>query len=81
LTAKLEYRNIANTDWNGASSVDIGISSLASFLSYSGTRRSVVFIFPEGADAFVCRLVLTTTQTVINGTEKYTTTKTVYTNE
>lgn len=81
LTAKLEYRNIANTDWNGASSVDIGISSLASFLSYSGTRRSVVFVFPEGADAFVCRLVLTTTQTVTNGTEKYITTKTVYTNE
>lgn len=81
LTAKLEYRNIANTDWNSASSVDIGINSLASFLSYSGTRRSVVFVFPEGADAFVCRLVLTTTQTVTNGTEKYTTTKTVHTNE
>ena len=81
LTAKLEYRNIANTDWNGASSVDIGISSLTSFLSYSGTRRSVVFVFPEDADAFVCRLVLTTTQIVTNGTEKYTTTKTVYTNE
>lgn len=81
LTAKLEYRNIANTDWSSASSVDIGIGSLASFLSYSGIRRSIVFIFPEGADAFVCRLVLTTTQTVTNGTEKYTTTKTVYTNE
>lgn len=81
LTAKLEYRNIANIDWNGASSVDIGINSLASFLSYSGTRRSVIFVFSEGADAFVCRLVLTTTQTVTNGTEKYTTTKTVYTNE
>lgn len=81
LTAKLEYRNIANTDWNDANSVDIGINSLASFLSYSGTRRSVVFIFPEGADAFVCRLVLITTQTVTNGTEKYTTTKTVHTNE
>lgn len=81
LTAKLEYRNIANTDWNGASSVAIGISSLDSFLSYSGTRRSVAFIFPEDTDAFVCRLVLTTTQTVTNGTEKYITTKTVYTNE
>lgn len=81
LTAKLEYRNIADTDWNGASSVDIGINSLASFLSYSGERRSIAFIFPENTDAFVCRLVLTTTQTVTNGTEKYTTTKTVYTNE
>ena len=81
LTARLEYRNIANTDWSSASSVDIGINSLTSFLNYSGTRRSVVFVFPEGADAFVCRLVLTTTQTVINGSQRYTTTKTVYTNE
>lgn len=81
LTAKLEYRNIANTDWSSVNSVNIGIDSLASFLSYSGTRRSVVFVFPEGADAFVCRLVLTTIQTVTNGSEKYTTTKTVYTNE
>lgn len=81
LTAKLEYRNIANTDWSSVNSVNIGIDSLASFLSYSGTRRSIVFVFPEGADAFVCRLVLTTIQTVTNGSEKYTTTKTVYTNE
>lgn len=81
LTAKLEYRNIANTDWSSANSVNIGIDSLASFLSYSGTRRSIVFVFPEGADAFVCRLVLTTKQTVTNETENYTTTKTVYTNE
>lgn len=81
LTAKLEYRNISNSNWDNATSIDIGINSLSSFLTNSNVRRSVIFSFPEGADAFVCRLVLTTTQTVINGTEKYVTTKIVYTNE
>lgn len=81
LTAKLQYRNISNSDWSNATLIDIGIDSLDLFLTYSNTRHSVVFVFPEGADAFVCRLILTTTQTVTNGTEKYTTTKTVYTNE
>ena len=81
LTARLEYRNISNPNWTGATSIDIDINSLSSFLTNSNVRRSVVFAFPEGADAFVCRLVLTTTQTVSNGTEKYATTKTVYTNE
>lgn len=81
LTAKLEYRNISNSNWDNATSIDIGINSLSSFLTNSNVRRSVIFSFPEDADAFVCRLVLTTTQTVVNGTEKYTTTKPVYTNE
>lgn len=81
LSAKLEYRNISNPDWTNATLIDIGIDSLSSFLANSNIRRSVVFSFPEGTDAFVCRLVLTTTQTVTNGTEKYTTTKTIYTNE
>lgn len=81
LAAKLEYRNISNSNWDNVTSIDIGINSLSSFLTNSNVRRSVIFSFPEGADAFVCRLVLTTTQTVVNGTEKYITTKTVYTNE
>ena len=81
LTAKLEYRNISNSNWDNATSIDIGINSLSSFLTNSNVKRSVIFSFPEGADAFVCRLVLTTKQTVVNGTEKYITTKTVYTNE
>lgn len=81
LTAKLEYRNISNSNWDNVTSIDIGINSLSNFLTNSNVRRSIIFSFPEGADAFVCRLVLTTTQTVVNGTEKYITTKTVYTNE
>lgn len=81
LTAKLEYRNISNSNWNDATSIDIGINSLSSFLTNSNVRQSVAFSFPEDTDAFVCRLVLTTIQTVVNETEKYTTTKTVYTNE
>lgn len=81
LTAKLQYRNISSSDWSNATLIDIGIDSLDSFLTYSNTRRSIVFSFPEDADAFVCRLVLTTTQTVTNDTEEYTTTKVVYTNE
>ena len=81
LTAKLEYRNISNSNWDNATLIDIDINSLSSFLTNSNVRRSVIFSFPEGADAFVCRLVLTTKQTVVNGTEKYITTKTVYTNE
>ena len=81
LTAKLEYRNISNSNWDNVTSIDIGINSLSSFLANSNVRQSVIFSFPEGADAFVCRLVLTTKQTVVNGTEKYITTKTVYTNE
>lgn len=81
LTAKLEYRNISNSNWDNATSIDIGINSLSSFLTNSNVRQSVIFSFPENADAFVCRLVLITTQTVVNETEKYITTKTVYTNE
>lgn len=81
LTAKLEYRNISNSNWDNATSIDIGINSLSSFLTNSNVRQSVIFSFPENADVFVCRLVLITTQTVVNETEKYTTTKTVYTNE
>ena len=60
LTAKLEYRNISNSNWDNATSIDIGINSLSSFLTNSNVKRSVIFSFPEGADAFVCRLVLTT---------------------
>lgn len=81
LTAKLEYRNISNSNWDNATSIDIGINSLSSFLANSNIRQSVIFSFPENADAFVCRLVLITTQIVTNETEKYSTTKTVYTNE
>lgn len=81
LTAKLQYRNISSSDWSNATLIDIGIDSLNLFLTYSNTRRSVVFSFPEDADAFVCRLILTTTQTVTNDTEEYATIKTVYTNE
>ena len=81
LTAKLEYRNISNSNWDNATSIDIGINSLSSFLTNSNVKQSVIFSFPENADAFVCRLVLITIQTVVNETEKYITTKTVYTNE
>ena len=81
LTAKLEYRNISNLNWDNATSIDIGINSLSSFLTNSNVRQSIIFSFPEDTDAFVCRLALTTTQTVTNEAEEYSTTKMVYTNE
>lgn len=81
LTAKLEYRNISNSNWDNATSIDIGINSLSSFLTNSNVRQSIIFSFPEDTDAFVCRLALTTTQTVTNEAEEYSTTKMVYTNE
>ena len=81
LTAKLEYRNISNLNWDNATSIDIGINSLSSFLTNSNVRQNIIFSFPEDTDAFVCRLALTTTQTVTNEAEEYSTTKMVYTNE
>ena len=81
LTAKLEYRNISSLNWDNATSIDIGINSLSSFLTNSNVRQSIIFSFPEDTDAFVCRLALTTTQTVTNEAEEYSTTKMVYTNE
>lgn len=81
LEAKLQYRNISDGSYLETNIKDIGINTLSDFLAYSGQRKNIVFIFPEGADAFVCRLIINTVQTVSNGAENYTTSKTVYTNE
>ena len=81
LTAKLEYRKISSLNWDNATSIDIGINSLSSFLTNSNVRQSIIFSFPEDTDAFICRLALTTIQTVTNEAEEYSTTKMVYTNE
>lgn len=80
LTAKLQYRNISESNYSG-NIIELGLDSYEIFNKESGKGRQVIFAFPEDADAFVCRLVITTTQTVVNGTESYTTTKIVYTNE
>ena len=80
LTAKLQYRNISESNYSGKI-IELGLDSYEIFNKESGKGRQVIFAFPEDADAFVCRLVITTTQTVVNGTESYTTTKIVYTNE
>ena len=80
LNAKLQYRNITESGYSNEV-IDLGLNSLSTFIRESGKDREVVFTFPEGMDAFVCRLVISTTQKVTNGSESYTTTKTVYTNE
>ena len=80
LTAKLQYRNISESNYSG-NIIELGLNSYEIFNKESGKGRQVIFAFPEDADAFVCRLVITTTQTVVNGIESYTTTKIVYTNE
>lgn len=81
LIAKLQYRNISESNYSEDNMIDIGLNSLSDFISESGKKKQSAFVFPEGADAFVCRLVINTTQTVVNDTQSYTTTKTVYTNE
>jgi hypothetical protein len=80
LNAKLQYRNITESNYSNET-IDLGLNSLSTFIEESGKDRRVAFTFPEGMDAFVCRLVISTTQKVTNGSENYTTTKTVYTNE
>lgn len=80
LNAKLQYRNISDPNYSNET-IDLGLNSLGTFIDQSGKDRKIAFTFPEDMDAFVCRLVISTTQKVTNGTESYTTTKTVYTNE
>lgn len=81
LMAKLQYRDITESDYLTSNMIDTGLNTVEYFKEQSGQKRQVIFSFPENADAFVCRLVITTTQTVYNGNESYTTTKIVYTNE
>ena len=81
LVAKLQYRDITESDYLTNNMIDTGLNTAEYFKEQSGQKRQIIFSFPENADAFVCRLVITTTQTVYNGTESYATTKIVYTNE
>lgn len=81
LVAKLQYRDITESDYLASNMIDTGLNTAEYFKEQSGQKRQIIFSFPEDADAFVCRLVITTTQTVYNGTESYATTKIVYTNE
>lgn len=80
LNVKLQYRNITESDYSNEA-IDLGLNSLSTFIEESGKDREIAFTFPEGMDAFVCRLIITTTQEVTNDSESYTTTKIVYTNE
>lgn len=81
LMAKLQYRDITESDYLISNMIDTGLNTVEYFKEQSGQKRQAIFSFPENADAFVCRLIITTTQTVYNGNESYTTTKIVYTNE
>lgn len=81
LTAKLQYKDITESNYSTDNIIDTGLDTAEYFKDQSGQKRQVIFSFPENADALICRLVITTTQTVYNGTESYTTTKVVYSNE
>lgn len=80
LIAKLEYRNISETKYSNIIN-EIGINSLEDFLGTYESGISTDFVFPQDMDAFVCRMIITTTQKVSNDKESYSTTKTLYTNE
>lgn len=81
LVAKLQYKNISSFDYSTDNLKEIDINSFEEFLLYSGKGREIDFVFPENMDAFVCRLRITTIQTVTNESESYTTEKIVYSNE
>lgn len=81
LVAELQYKNISSSDYSTDNLKEIGINNFGDFLLYSGKDKEINFVFPENMDAFVCRLRITTIQTVTNGSESYTTEKIVYSNE
>ena len=76
IQAVLQYRNIADYNWNEEEII------IGDFLENSNKSQQVNFTFPADVDAIVCRLALRTTQTVTNGEEEsYKTVKRVYSNE
>ena len=81
LIVELQYRDITESGYSPNNIIKTGLETVEDFKKQSGQKRQTTFSFPENADALVCRLVITTEQTVSNGDEEYITTKTVYTNE